>query len=67
MDELIVEPDEKWLMIRVIHVNAHPHAAGSKGGNQRIGLTYRGLNIKIKLGHLMRGMMFRAAVSVLLI
>ena len=36
------EPDLKHLMIDASHCKVHPHAAGSKGGNQAMGKTKGG-------------------------
>ena len=38
-EKLIDEPDFEWLMIDVSHWKVHPHAAGARGGNQRMGRT----------------------------
>ncbi|CDM91653.1 conserved protein of unknown function [Xenorhabdus bovienii] len=42
LDQLISEPDFEWLMIDASHIKVHPHAAGTKGGNQDMGRTKGG-------------------------
>ena len=42
MEILIDEPDYEWLMIDTSHCKVHPHATGSKGGNQDMNRTKGG-------------------------
>jgi transposase len=42
LEQLIVAPDYEWLMIDASHIQAHPHAAGARGGNQGMGRTKGG-------------------------
>jgi transposase len=42
LDVLIDEPDYEWQMIDASHCNVHPHAAGTKGGNQDMSGTKGG-------------------------
>lgn len=42
LEKLVTEPDYEWLMIDASHIKVHPHAAGTKGGNQDMGLTTGG-------------------------
>jgi transposase len=40
LETLIVEPDYEWLMIDATHCKVHQHAAGARGGNQAMSLTF---------------------------
>jgi len=42
LDEVIDEPDFEWLMIDASHIKVHPHAAGARGGNQKMARTKGG-------------------------
>jgi len=42
LEHLVEEPDFEWLMIDASHIKVHPHAAGSKGGNQAMSRTKGG-------------------------
>ena len=42
LNEIIEEPDYEWLMIDASHVKVHPHASGSKTGNQDMDRTKGG-------------------------
>ena len=42
LELLIDDPDYEWLMIDASHIKVHPHAAGAKGGNQKMGRTKGG-------------------------
>ena len=42
LDVLMDDPDYEWLMIDASYIKVHPHAAGTKGGNQDMSRTKRG-------------------------
>ena len=42
LEQLITDVDYEWLMIDASHIKVHPHAAGTRGGNQDMGLTKGG-------------------------
>jgi transposase len=42
LEQLVVEPDFEWLIIDASHAKVHPHAAGAKGGNQKMSRTKGG-------------------------
>ena len=42
LEVLIDSPDFEWLMIDASHIKVHPHAAGAKGGNQKMSRTKGG-------------------------
>lgn len=48
LEQLVTEPDYEWLMIDTLkgtsasHIKVHLHAAGTKGGNQDMGVTKGG-------------------------
>ena len=42
LEVLMPEPDYEWLMIDASHIKVHPHAAGARGGNQKMGRTKGG-------------------------
>jgi hypothetical protein len=42
LEKLILDPDYEWLMIDSTFVKAHNHAAGAKGGNQKMSRTKGG-------------------------
>ncbi len=36
LEKVIEDPDYEWLMIDATHIKVHPHAAGARGGNQKM-------------------------------
>lgn len=42
LEQVIDNPDFEWLMIDASHIKIHPHAAGARGGNQKMGRTKGG-------------------------
>ena len=42
LETLVNDPDFEWLMIDASHIKVHPHAAGTRGGNQDMGRTKGG-------------------------
>ena len=49
LEILVDEPDFEWLMIDASHCKVHPHAAGTKGGNQDMRRTKGDLTPKFTL------------------
>jgi hypothetical protein len=42
LEILVDSPDFEWIMIDGAHAKVHPHAAGAKGGNQKMSRSKEG-------------------------
>ena len=49
LEALIDDPDYEWLIIDASHCKVHPHASGTKGGNQDMARTKGGSTPKFTL------------------